>query len=96
MKASDFKLPSAWLPIAMSALALTVVTGHLLTFGTARAIDEGAAAHLWQLLMAGQVPIIAWSLLRRAAREPRAAVAVLAIQIAAAVGAAAPVALLRL
>jgi hypothetical protein len=96
MKASNFQAPSAWLPIAMSALALAVVAGHLLISGSAREADEGAAAHLWQLLMAGQVPIIAWFLLRRAPKEPWEAASVLAIQVGAVFVAAAPVMLLGL
>ena len=29
-------------------------------FGMARETDEGAAARIWQLLMAGQVPVVAF------------------------------------
>ena len=54
------KQPTAWLPIAMSAVALSVVLGHIAFYGTAREPDEGAAAHIWQLLMAIQIPIVAF------------------------------------
>lgn len=56
MNTAQFKVPSAWLPIVMSATALAVVVGHVLASGTAREVDEGAAAHTWQLLMVGQRP----------------------------------------
>ena len=42
----------------MSTGALVVVLGYLGLHGAAPQPDEGAAAHTWQLLMAGQVPII--------------------------------------
>src|SRR2546430_3931455 len=51
--------PTAWIPLAMSLVALAIVLGHIAMFGTAREADEGAAAHLWQLLMAGQPPLFA-------------------------------------
>src|SRR5438477_1448135 len=54
------KRPSALLPVAMSIGALAVVIGYAVMFGTARQPDEGAAAHIWQLLMAGQLPVVAF------------------------------------
>jgi hypothetical protein len=50
--------PSAFLPVAMSLAALGVVLFHVAIFGAARETDEGAAAHLWQVLMAGQLPLL--------------------------------------
>jgi len=96
MNLSTFKVPSAWLPIAMSLAALAVLLGSVLIAGAARETDEGAAAHLWQLLMAGQVPVIAWFVVRWLPKGPRQALVVLAVQVAAIVAAAAPVALLGL
>ena len=64
MNLSTFREPSAWLPIAMSLVALAVLFGSVLVAGTAREPDEGAAAHLWQLLMVGQVPVIVWFVVR--------------------------------
>lgn len=75
----------------MSLLAVAVVMTHLLFFGTVRQPDEGAAAHLWQLLMAGQLPIVAFFGIRWLPRAPRCALQVLALQAAAAVAALAPV-----
>ena len=88
---STFRVPSAWVPIALSSVALAVVAGHVLILGTARDADEGTAAHLWQLMMAGQVPLIAWFMFRWPPKAPRQAFGVLAVQLAAFVVAAAPV-----
>ena len=88
---------SAVLPIAMSLAAFGVL-GAALVFGFGRSpnSDEGAAAHLWQLLMAGQLPVIAYFALRWLPRAPREGATVLAAQLVAATAAAAPVFLLHL
>lgn|SRR5487761_361392 len=90
------KLPSAFLPLAMSAAALAVILGHVVMFGTAREADEGAAAHLWQLLIAGQVPLIAYFAIKWLPRAPRSVLAVLALQVAAVLAMLALVYFLRL
>jgi hypothetical protein len=83
--------PSAVIPILMSLAALAVVVGHILIFGTAPQADEGTAAHIWQVLMAGQVPLIVFYSIKWLPRTPRTAVTVLAVQIGAAFAAAGPV-----
>ena len=85
------KYPSAFLPITMSLFAVAVVMIHIALFGTARQSDEGTAAHLWQLLMAGQVPIVALFAIRWLPRAPRRVLLVLTLQAAAAIAALAPV-----
>src|SRR2546421_4722926 len=60
MSTSALKRPSALIPLAMSLAALAVVLGHIAVSGIAREPDEGAAAHIWQLLMAGQLPVVAF------------------------------------
>ena len=87
--------PSAFVPVAMSLAALAVVMVHLIMSGTARQADEGTAAHLWQLLMAAQIPIIAFFAIRWLPRSPRSALPVLALQAVAALAALAPVYLLN-
>ena len=82
---------SALAPIVMSAVALAVVIGYAVMFGTARQADEGTAAHLWQLLMAGQIPVIVFFAIRWLPGEPRRALMVLAIQAGAAAAAMFPV-----
>jgi hypothetical protein len=91
MDASLLKRPSAIIPLTMSAAALAVIIGYVVTFGTARQADEGTAAHLWQLLMAGQVPVIAFFAIKWLSIDPRRALPVLAVQLAAALAAAFPV-----
>ena len=54
------KQPSAFLPVVMSLTALAMVLGHIVMFGVAREADEGAAAHIFQLLRVAEVPIIAF------------------------------------
>jgi hypothetical protein len=93
---STLKHPSAFLPVAMSLGALAVVLVHVALFGTAREPDEGTAAHLWQLLMAGQVPIVAFFAVTWLPRAPREALRVLALQLVAGLAALAPVYLLGL
>jgi hypothetical protein len=57
---SLLKQPSAWIPLGMSLAALSLVLGHALVYGVVHEADEGAAAHAWQLLMAGQLPFLAY------------------------------------
>ena len=90
------KKPTACLPIAMSAAALALVAGSLALHGIQRGGDEGAVAHTWQLLMAGQLPLIAYFAVKWLRPAPRQAVPVLVLQAAAVIAALAPVYLLHL
>ena len=85
------KQPSAFLPVAMSLAALATVLIHVAIFGPAREGDEGTAAHLWQLLMGAQVPIVMFFAIKWLPRTPRQALPVLALQAVAALAALAPV-----
>ena len=87
--------PSAFVPIAMSFAALAIVFVHIIRSGVAREADEGTAAHLWQLLMAAQIPVIAFFAIRWLPQSPRSALPVLALQAVAALAALAPVYLLN-
>ena len=73
MPPSIIKKPSAWIPIAMSVCALIVLaTAFILAHGViVREPDEGTAAHLWQLLMGGQLPIIAYFIIRWVWQNPK-------------------------
>lgn len=88
--------PSAFLPPAMSVLALTMVLGAVAFSGVSRDTDEGTVAHLFQILMAGQVPIIAFFAIKWLPRAPRSTMNVLALMVVAALAACAPVFLLKL
>lgn len=89
------KQPSAFIPVAMSLGALSCVLIFIALHGTAPQPDEGAAAHIWQLLMAGQAPIILYFALKWVKQIPRQAGPILALQVGAALAAAAPVFLLH-
>jgi len=91
MTTSLLKKPSAFLPVVMSLLALSLVIGHIALVGTAPQEDEGTAAHLWQLLMGLQLPIVAFFALRWLPEKPKQALLILTLQFVAAVAAAAPV-----
>lgn len=75
----------------MSCAAVILVVGHIALIGVARQADEGAEAHLWQLLMAGQVPVVAYFAIKWLPRSPRQALLVLALQAGAGLAALAPV-----
>ena len=94
MSASPLKQPAAVMPIVMSLGALAVIGWHIARFGTAPQPDEGTAAHLWQLLMGGQLPVILYYAVKWLPRAPRSALLVLGAQGAAVLAAAAPVFLL--
>lgn len=91
MDASTLKQPSAWTPLAMSFVALGVVLAHIAIFGIAREVDEGTAAHLFQLLMAGQAPVVVFFAFKWLPKNPRGALMVMALQAGAALAALAPV-----
>jgi hypothetical protein len=88
--------PSAFVPLAMSMAACAIVVGYLLVHGSARQADEGAAAHLWQLLVGAQLPVVAFFAFRWLPKVPRAGLCVLALQLVALLIAAAPVYFLHL
>jgi hypothetical protein len=83
--------PSAFVPMLMSVAALTLLLGGIAAGVVVRETDEGAIAHIWQLLMAGQLPLLAYFAIRWLPRVPRQTLCVLALQIGAALAAAAPV-----
>ena len=90
------KKPSAIIPLVMSLAALGVVLIYLAKFGIVHESDEGAAAHIWQLLMAGQAPVLAFFAIKWLPRAPRHALLVLALQLAAVIAAMTPVYFLHL
>ncbi len=91
--AVSFKRPSAFLPLAMSVAALVLVLAHVAVVGVAaaRQPDEGATAHIFQLLLAAQMPIVAFFAIKWIPRSPRISLPVLALQAVAIIAALAPV-----
>ena len=85
------KRPSGFIPLAMSAGALATVISYAMVLDTARQADEGAAAHIWQVLMVGQVPVAAVFAVKWLPAAPRQALVVMTLQIGAALAAMFPV-----
>jgi hypothetical protein len=90
------KKPSAFVPLAMSLIALAMLACAL-TYGVVqhgsvvREPDEGTVAHLWQILMAGQMPVIVFFAVKWLPQAPRQTLYVLGLQVGAALVAMAPV-----
>ena len=95
MNSSLFRKPSAVLPLLMSLIALTLVIFRV-AVGTAHAADDGTAANLFQLLIAGQAPVVAYFAAKWLPREPAQASMMLAVQAGAALVALVPVFILDL
>jgi len=79
----------------MSLTALALVLGQIALVGVARQADEGAIAHLFQLLIAAQVPVIAFFAIKYLPQRPRQALLVLAVQALAVLAACTPIFLLK-
>ena len=85
--------------MSLTALALllgAMVHGYVTGYRLVREPDEGAIAHLWQLLMAGQMPVLAFFAIKWLPRAPRQTLCVLALQAGAALASMAPVFFLNL
>lgn len=91
MNVQPLKQPSAILPLAMSFAALTMVMVHAAIFGVVHEADEGTPAHIFQLLMVAQVPVVAFFAIKWLPRAPGKTLLVLALQVAAALAAIAAV-----
>jgi hypothetical protein len=94
--APRWRQPSALVPMLMSLAALALLGSYLALHvvrheAVVREADEGTAAHLWQLLMGGQLPIVAWFFVRWVPAHPRRALPILLVQILLALAAAFPV-----
>ena len=76
---SLIKQPSAYLPVALSLAALTLVLGHAAMFGIVHEADEGAAAHIFQILMAAQLPIVGYFVFKWLPKRPKEVLQVLAL-----------------
>jgi hypothetical protein len=93
---SLLKQPSAFLPIALSLCALALVLVATQIFGAGHEPDEGTPAHLFQLLMVIQAPIILFFAVKWLPQDSLQASRVLALQILAALAALAPVYFMKL
>lgn len=75
--------PTGHLPVAMSLGALAMIVWFVAVHGVVHQADEGAQAHLWQILVAGQMPLMAYCAFRWHSGAGRRALIVLALQAAA-------------
>ena len=85
------KTPSALAPLVMSLTALLLIIAVLSTVGITHQQDEGAPARIFQLLIALQVPIIAFFALKWLPESPRSSLLVILLQIGAASAAVATI-----
>lgn len=95
------KHPSAMLPLLLSTAALALLLGSM-AYGVAigkplvHEADEGALAHIWQLLMGIQLPVLAFFAIKWLPQAPKQVCRILALQAGAALAAMAPVYFLHL
>ena len=68
----------------MSITALALALSHIAIFGVVHNEDEGAAARLFQLLLAGQVPIIGYFAVKWYPKHQKEVIQIVTIQILAA------------
>ena len=83
---SLFKQPSAWIPLAMSLVALTMILGYVAMFGITNRTgggDEGAPARIFQLIMLAQLPIAGYFAIKWLPKQPKQSLIVLALQAVA-------------
>ncbi len=88
---SVLKRPSAYLPLIMSAAGLALVLVHAARYGIVHDADEGTSAHLFQILMVAQVPIVAFFAITWLPQSPKPALLILALQAVAGIAAFAAV-----
>ena len=91
MDRSFLKHPSAFLPLVMSLAGLALVLCHAAVYGVVHEADEGAAAHIFQLLMVAEVPIVAFHAIKWLPHGQKQAIQVLALQAAGVIAAFASV-----
>jgi hypothetical protein len=99
VRRSAFRTLSAWFPLVLSAAAIALLAGYFFTGPHAPVLvndhglvreDEGTAAHLWQVLMVGQVVAIMFFAARWLPRDGKRASLMLALQVLGIVAAALP------
>ena len=82
---SLFKQPSAWIPLAMSFVALAMILVYVAINGFASSGngDEGAPARIFQLIMVAQLPIAGYFAVKWLPKQPKQSLMVLALQAVA-------------
>lgn len=80
MSTSLLKRPSALIPPVMSLAALAMVLIHAVVFGVVHEVDEGTAAHIFQILMVAQIPVIIYFAFNYLPKQPGQSFKILAVQ----------------
>jgi len=82
---SLFKQPSAWIPLAMSFVALAMILVYVAINGFASSGngDEGAPARIFQLIMVAQLPIAGYFAVKWLPKQPKQSLMVLTVQAVA-------------
>jgi hypothetical protein len=75
--------PLALTPLFMSLSALVIVIAHVAIFGQSKGGNEGATAQAFQVLIAGQTPLVAYFAVKYLPRSPGQALGVITLQIIA-------------
>jgi hypothetical protein len=91
MTGPSIKQPDAFIPLVMSVAALAFLLVHFARFGNVPVPDERAPARIFQLLLAAQLPIIAFFAIKWLPRAPKQAAVILALQAGAGIVAIATV-----
>lgn len=84
---SLLKKPSAWAPVAISFTMLAFILTYIAMYGVVAPdpnVDEGTPAHIFQLWMVVEALAIGYFAFRWLPEMPKQTLAVLALQIAAA------------
>lgn len=79
MNVSLMRQPSALIPLLMSLAALTLVLVHAAIYGIVHEKDEGTPAHVWQILMVLQLPIVAYFAIKWLPQQPRQSLLILSL-----------------
>ena len=74
---------SALLPLGLSLAGLILIFGHVAVSGAGPEADEGTLARLWWLVMAAQVPLVAFYAITWLPRAPQVATWIVILQVAA-------------
>lgn len=82
LNSSLFIQPSAYIPLFMSRVSLSMVLVHFAIYGIVYESDEGLLAHIFQLLMVGQLPVVAFFVIKWWQRKPEQTLQILALQAA--------------
>lgn len=69
------------MPLTIVLAALALVIGHAVIYGVVHEPDEGAAAHVFQILMTVQLPVVMYFAFRWVRRAPKALAPVLGLQV---------------